>query len=139
MSEEINLENLEKSLKTLVDGFAKFEKELDFELKLLLEDGCIQRFEYVWEMAWKTMKKFLKKEYGKSDAELKMENIFRLMAGYGFTKNWENWKNYCDKRNDSSHEYSLEKSREIIKIIPSFIDDATTLLENLKVELGSKK
>ena len=139
MSEEIDLENLEKSLKTLVEGFAKFEKERDAELKLLLEDGCIQRFEYVWEVAWKSMKKFLKKEYGKSDAELKMENIFRLMAGYGFTKNWENWKNYCDTTTDYSHEYSLEKSREIIKIIPNFIQDVAILLENLKIELGSKK
>ena len=139
MSQEINLENLEKSLKTLIVGFEKFDKEQDSELRTLLEDGCIQRFEYVWEVAWKMMGRFLKVIYGKSGTELKMENIFRLMGGYGFIKNWENWKGYCDKRNDSSHEYDLEKSREIIKIIPEFIEDAKFLLENLKIELENNK
>ena len=139
MSEEINLENLEKSLKTLIEGFDQFKNSKDKNLEILLEDGCIQRFEYVWEAAFKTMKKFLKVIYGKSDAELNTKNTFRLMAGYGFTQNYENWKKYCDKRNDTSHEYSLEKSREIIKIIPDFIEDASILLENLKIELKNNK
>lgn len=139
MSEEINLENLEKSLKTLIEGFDQFKNSKDKNLEILLEDGCIQRFEYVWEAALKTMKKFLKVIYGKSDAELNTKNTFRLMSGYGFTQNYENWKKYCDKRNDTSHEYSLEKSREIIKIIPDFIEDASILLENLKIELENSK
>jgi nucleotidyltransferase substrate binding protein (TIGR01987 family) len=139
MSEEINLENLEKSLKTLMEGFEEFTKSSESKLKILLEDGCIQRFEYVLEISWKTMKKFLKVQYGKSEEELTVNNIFRLMGGFGFINNWEDWKDYYKKRTDSSHEYNIEKSRAIISLIPKFINDANLLLKNLKIELKSSK
>ena len=139
MNNEIDLVNLEKSLKTLIEGFKKFKNSKDKDLEILLEDGCIQRFEYVYEISWKTMKKFLKVQYGKSEEELTVSNVFRLMGGFEFINNWEDWKNYHTKRNESSHECNIEKSREVIKIIPEFINDAQILLKNLKIELESGK
>ena len=139
MNEEINLENLEKSLKTLIEGFEEFAKTPESKIKILLEDGCIQRFEYVLDIAWKTMKKLLKVQYGKSEEELTVNNIFRLMEGFGFINNWEDWKDYYKKRNESAHEYNIEKSRAIISLIPKFINDANLLLGNLKIELENSK
>ncbi|MFT7087553.1 MAG: nucleotidyltransferase substrate binding protein (TIGR01987 family) [Rickettsiales bacterium] len=135
MNNEIDLVNLEKSLKTLIEGFEKFKNSKDKDLEILLEDGCIQRFEYVIDIAWKTMKKFLKVQYGKSEEELTVNNIFRLMQGFELINNWEDWKGYYQKRNESSHEYNIEKSRAVIVIIPKFINDANLLLKNLKTEL----
>ena len=60
------------------------------------------------------MKKFLMKTYGKTEQELTMNNIFRLMQGYGYIENWETWRDYYQKRNNTAHEYSLEKSRVLI-------------------------
>ena len=45
------------------------------------------------------------------------------MESYGFAKSWENWRDYYKERNNTSHEYDIEKSRELIKIIPDFIED----------------
>ena len=74
----------------------------------------MKRFEYTLEIAWKLMKKFLMKTYGKTEQELTMNNIFRLMQGYGYIENWETWRDYYQKRNNTAHEYSLEKSRVLI-------------------------
>ena len=63
-----------------------------------IEDACVKRFEYTVETSWKIMKKYLKLEYGKSDLELTMNNIFRLMEGYGFVISWEKWREYYEKR-----------------------------------------
>ncbi len=81
------------------------------------------------------MRKFLKVKYGKSNEELTINNIFRLMDSLGFIANWENWRNYYRKRNESSHEYSIIKSREVIVLIADFIKDTEILVKNLEKNL----
>ncbi|MBQ7450316.1 nucleotidyltransferase substrate binding protein [bacterium] len=49
-----------------------------------IEDACVKRFEYAVETSWKIMKTYLKLEYGKSESELTVNNIFRLMESYVF-------------------------------------------------------
>lgn len=132
MSKDIILDNLRNSLETLREGYRKFDANTDSQLNLLLEDGCIQRFEYTLEAAWKIMKRYLKIKYGKSNEELTINNIFRLMESFDMIDNWEEWRDYYRKRNDSSHEYNIIKSREVITIIPNFIKNTQILLNNLE-------
>lgn len=84
----------------------------------------MKRFEYTMETSLRLMRKYLKLVYAKEDKELTVNNIFRLIAGYDLIANLENWKLYYAKRNDTSHEYNIEKARELLKIIPQFIADA---------------
>ena len=81
------------------------------------------------------MKKFLKLQYGKSDKELTMNNIFRYMEGYGIIKSWETWKNYYDHRNNTSHEYNKEKANDILKVAENLLEDADYLYNNLSKAL----
>ena len=101
----------------------------------MLEDSCIKRFEYTLEISRKLMKKILKKIYGKSEEELTVNNTFRFMQGYKFIPNWENWREYYEKRNNTAHEYNLEKSRKLIEIIPDFINDTEILVKNMDEKL----
>ena len=50
--------------------------------------------------------------------------------------NWENWKLYYAKRNDTSHEYNIEKARELLRIIPQFIADVQFLINNFDKALA---
>ena len=59
-----------------------------------------------------------------------INNIFRLMSGYNMIGDWENWKEYYLKRNETAHEYSIEKSRGVLLLIPRFIDDAERLVSS---------
>ena len=81
------------------------------------------------------MKKVLNKFYDKSETELTVNNIFRYMYGYDYISNWENWKIYHEKRNNTAYEYNLEKSRKLLEVVPNFIVDTEELITNLKEKL----
>ena len=135
MENKIDISYVQNALETLKKSNIKFLENKDESITDMLEDSCVKRFEYTLETSWKLMKRILKKIYGKQEQELTVNNIFRFMQGYGFIKNWESWKDYYAKHNDTSHEYNLEKSRELLKIIPTFIEDADFFLDKLQKEL----
>ncbi len=132
---EIDITNLKSAFKILQLGVEKLDKNRHCDFVDMLEDSCIKRFEYTLEIARKIMKKVLKKVYGKSEEELTVNNVFRFMQGYNFIPSWENWKNYYEKRNNTAHEYNLEKSRALIEIIPQFLVDTEILIKNLEEKL----
>ena len=78
------------------------------------------------------MKKILIKKYGKDEKELTINNIFRFMEGYGYIEDWQKWKDYYQKRNNTAHEYNLEKSRELVCLIPDFLSDVEFLINSIK-------
>lgn len=135
MENKIDFSNVQKALETLKKSDAKLKENKDTSITDMLEDSCVKRFEYTLETSWKLMKRILKKVYGKQEQELTVNNIFRYMQGYGFIQNWENWRDYYAKRNDTSHEYNIEKSRELLQIIPAFINDVEFLIEKFREEL----
>ena len=63
-----------------------------------------------------------------------MNNIFRFMQGYGLAENWERWRNYYQKRNETAHEYNLKKARSLLVLIPDFIKDVEYLIDKLNEE-----
>lgn len=128
----MNIKNLKETLSTLKNAQKVFDINADNSLQSMIADSCVKRFEYTLETAIKLMRKVLKNEYTKEDVDLTINNIFRLMNSYGFINSWNNWKNYFQQRNDTSHEYNIEKSRELIKIIPSFIEDCEFLVQRLE-------
>ncbi len=132
---EIDITNLKSALDILKTSMEKLEENKTRDFADMLEDSCIKRFEYTLEIARKTMKRVLKKIYGKNEEELTVNNTFRFMEGYKFIDNWENWREYYEKRNNTAHEYSLEKSRKLLKIIPAFIKDTEILINNLEKNL----
>lgn len=131
----IDITNLKSAQETLKISMQKLEANKHCDFADMLEDSCIKRFEYTLEIARKMMKRVLKKIYGKSEEELTVNNIFRFMQGYSFIPNWENWRSYYEKINSTAHEYSLEKSRELLTIIPQFIQDNDIFIKNLETKL----
>ena len=78
------------------------------------------------------MNKFLKKEYDKSESDLTINNIFREMYSLDLIKNFENWVEYRQKRNITSHEYNIDLTYSIIDIVPKFIEDVQYLINSLE-------
>lgn len=130
----IKAENLEKAYNTLLESYNDYLSNQESELLQYIADSCVKRFEYTLETAWKLAKKIFIQKFGKTEAELSVNNIFRLMQGYGYAVNWESWKDYYQKRNNTAHEYSIEKSRQLMAVIPRFINDVEIFLKKLKEE-----
>ena len=128
---ELDLTVLKNSFETLTQCYKDLCDEKDEKMKNYIKDSCIKRFEYTYETAKKIMNKYLKKEYDKEEKDLTINNIFREMYGLGLIKSFENWADYREKRNTTSHEYNLEKTYIIIDIIPNFIKDTEFLINKL--------
>ena len=121
------LRRAEKSLKKSYDIYLNGND--DIEMCNIYADSCVKRFEYTFETAWKTMKKYFKLQYSKKEEELTMNNIFRFMESYGFAESWLKSKEYYRQRNNTSHEYNIEKSQELLNIIPKFLEDVEYLIK----------
>ena len=128
----IEITNLENAYSTLKECYKDYEENQTSVFLEYIADSCVKRFEYTLETAWKLVKKILIQKYGKTDAELTMNNIFRFMQGYGYTKDWQRWKNYYEKRNNKAHEYNLVKARTLIDLVPEFLKDTEVLISKLK-------
>lgn len=129
---ELNLDILKNSLKTLKECYDDYSTEPNKKIKDYIKDSCIKRFEYTYETSKKIMNKFLKKEYDKSEKDLTINNIFREMYGLDLIKNFENWADYREKRNFTSHEYNEKYTDSIIAVIPDFISDVEYLINRLE-------
>ena len=131
----LSISNLEEDYNTLNSCYNDYKINIDSPLVEYIEDSCIKRFEYTLETAWKLVKKVLIQKYGKTEQELSMNNIFRFMQGYGYAEDWERWRNYYQKRNETAQEYNLVKSRALLILIPDFIKDIEFLTAKLKEDL----
>ena len=129
---ELNLDILKNSLKTLKECYDDYSAEPNKKIKDYIKDSCIKRFEYTYKTTKKIMNKFLKKEYDKSEKDLTINNIFREMYGLDLIKNFENWADYREKRNFTSHEYNEKYTDSIIAVIPDFISDVEYLINRLE-------
>ena len=129
---ELNLNTLKDSFETLKECYTDYQSQKDSKIKEYIKDSCIKRFEYTYETSKKIMNKYLKKEFDKTEQDLSINNIFRQMYGLNLIENFENWVDYREKRNDTSHEYSQAKSNAILEIIPNFIKDVEYLINELE-------
>ena len=131
----IDISNLQSALNTLKSSIETLDKYKNYEFSDMLEDSCVKRFEYTLEIARKTMKRILKDKYGKTEEELTVNNVFRFMQGYKYISDWETWRNYYEKRNNTAHEYNLAKAKVLLNLIPDFIEDTEKFINNIDNKL----
>ena len=83
------------------------EKENDIVI-----DGTLHRFEFTFELAWKTIKDYLEFS-GIVDGVGSPREIIKTPYANGIIEDGENWIKMMLARNSLSHLYDEEKSREI--------------------------
>ena len=115
---------LERALATLKEALAvKRPTKLE-------RDGIIQRFEYTFELSWKTIRHFLV-ALGRVDVSGSPKPIFRDALGEGLIADPEPWFDFLDARNLSTHIYSEQQARSVLKAARRF----PRYVEHLLVEL----
>ncbi|MDA7704884.1 nucleotidyltransferase substrate binding protein [Rickettsiales bacterium] len=92
--------------------------ELRSEKKItpLEEEGIIQRFEYSWELAWKTLKDYLDNEGVVLEKITPKEVIIKAIEAKIIIDR-EKWMKTLDDRNKMSHQYSHEVFSQVIENI----------------------
>ena len=80
----------------------------------LAKEGLIQRFEYTFELAWKTLKDYLEAE-GETDQTPRA--VLKKSFQIGVLSNGEIWMDMLAKRNLMAHTYNEETFQEVFNLI----------------------
>ena len=93
--------NFEKAYQKLHEAIIDFEK-----LNRLEKEGLIQRFEYTFELAWKTLKDYLESQ----EVIVKFpREVIKAAFYYELIINGETWMDMLEKRNILAHTYDEER------------------------------
>ena len=111
MSINDKIEQLEKAFENLKIIIEAYEKEKEKIIKDGLRDSIIQRFEFVTELSWKLMKKYL-------DENLVLEvysprSVIKESYKQDLIENGELWLDILEDRNLTSHTYDENTANRI--------------------------
>lgn len=85
-------------------------------LTQLEKEGCIQRFEYAFELAWKVMKDYLESE-GLVISPLTPAHVIRTAFTARLIADGQLWMDALDARNKMSHVYDLAQFEAVLRDI----------------------
>ena len=100
-----------------------------------LRDACIQRFEFTFELSWKSMRRRLALDLPSSFdlGTMSYRDLIRVSADHGLLEDVAAWYLYRDKRNLTSHAYNAAIANDVFSAIPVFARHARDLLSKLKL------
>jgi len=132
MAIELDLTSFAKAIDRFSEGLDILREQPD---DTLIRDGVIQRFEFTYELAHKTLKRYLEMTAATPDVidGMSFQDLIRTGNEQGLLLNdWEEWKQYRQSRTDTSHTYNEEKALLVIEKIPAFLDEARFFLRQLR-------
>jgi len=95
----------------------------------LERDGAIQRFEFTYELLWKTLKKIL--QFKGIDAN-NPRDVFREAAKNHLIEDPNFWFEVIQKRNSTTHVYNQNLADEIFDFLPKFETVLVSVLDTIK-------
>lgn len=117
--------NFSKAYKLLDSVFKEMKVD---ELSLLEQEGVIQRFEYTYELAWKTLKDYLEYSGNLNNIDITARNVFKEAYSVGIIKDQNIFIDMMLSRNLLLHTYDFAKFKEVIIKIEN---DYLNVLEDL--------
>ncbi len=125
---ENKLSNFSKALQRLKEAAEVFKQKDACDV---IRDGLIQRFEFTYELSWKTTKEFLE-DIGIVDKN-SPKAIIREAYSQKLIENEENWLLMLNDRNQTSLVYKEKMAEEIAgRIVDIYIKEFELLLQKLQ-------
>ena len=97
----------------------------------LERDGVIQRFEYTFELCWKSIRRTLL-FLGRTDVSGSPRPLFRDALEEHFIPAIEPWFIYLEARNTTAHLYNSDQAEQVFAAIQGFATHAAALLQTLR-------
>ena len=127
------MKRFEERKQDLKNATLRLKEALKEEENDLTIDGVLHRYEFTFELAWKTMKDYLNYLGVEQNTGSPREVIKESFANK-IIENGELWIKMMLARNSLSHLYDEETSREIYKEIKEkYINEIEKLVEKLEI------
>ena len=105
----------------------------DDDLRETVRAGVIQNFEVAYEQCWKMMKRWLEENIGSTYVDgVTRRELFRLAAENRLITDVDQWMDYHNERNQTSHTYNEETAQSVFEEATEFVHDAKQLLRALE-------
>lgn len=96
--------------------------------RLLLRDGVIQRFEYAFELGWKTLRRYIEAFGLERVDHLSNRELFRRGSEMGLLEDPEAWMEFLRLRNMTSHVYNESVAERVFSIAAPYLVAVRQLL-----------
>ena len=126
------MKRFEERKQDLINATNRLKEALQQEENEITIDGTLHRYEFTFELAWKTLKDYL--EYlGISVNTGSPREVIKESFEHNIIENGETWIKMMLARNSLSHLYDEDSSRQIYKEIKEeYIFEIEKLVEYLK-------
>ena len=127
-----DISSLENAVKRLGEILVRYQKDVTDDG---IRDSVIQRFEFTYSIALKTLRKyFFERAFVVDDVEhMSFNDMIRTANRLDLLKSdLEIWTNYRNMRNLTSHTYNEEIALKVVSIIPAFYEEILYLVDKLK-------
>ena len=117
-----NIENFEKALTQL-------KKALQEPVTPIVRDATIQRFEFTYELCWKTLKGYLEDTHGIRAVSPRL--VFKEAFAIDLIENEDTFIEMIESRNTLSHTYNEDQAQSIYVKCGEYLKEMKTVLQNL--------
>lgn len=120
----------ESLLPDMESAVKRLKEVLEQPKNEFIRDSAIQRFEFCFDLAWKTLKAFLEERQGVNVASPK--EAFREAYRQKVIAYDNFWLKLADWRNETVHTYNLELAEKVYAVLPEALKNFESLVESLK-------
>jgi nucleotidyltransferase substrate binding protein (TIGR01987 family) len=122
---------LEKSLINLRKATDRFAEALQEPESSIVMDATIQRFEFTYELMWKTLKIFLEDIHGIRAISPRL--VFKEAYALSIIEQEDIFLEMIQSRNLLSHTYNEEQAEQIYKKSPLYLSAIKELYQRISV------
>jgi len=122
---------LEKSLINLRKATDRFAEALQEPESSIVMDATIQRFEFTYELMWKTLKIFLEDIHGIRAVSPRL--VFKEAYALSIIEQEDIFLEMIQSRNLLSHTYNEEQAEKIYKKSPLYLSAIKELYQRISV------
>ncbi len=135
---KLDLSSYEKAITQLENALKTYSFDLvqsNPDLVMHERAGAIQAFEFVYELSWKFIKRYLEITEPTPEIidQISFPELIRTACEKGLIQSDVNqWRLYRQYRSTTSHTYDEEKAELIFDELPKFLEEAKKLLKTLQ-------
>ena len=105
------LENYCKAVERLNEALSDFAQHPD---STVIRDGVIQRFEFTFELAWKSLKEYLEDQGADMSGIVLSKQVFKAAYAAQIIHDERVWLDMLASRNITSHVYDDKQAAQVV-------------------------
>lgn len=125
-------EEIKYSLNRFKEALNRLNEAIQLKDSPIIVDAVVQRFEFSFELAWKTLKRVL---ISNGVIVQTPKDVLKEAFKLGYLENEELWLSMLSDRNIMSHTYNEEQALEVYKNIPEYYNKLLDLSKKIEKEV----